>query len=219
MPRICMTLVVALFIVTPGLVMAETIQAKHEVELEDPAGDVMDGDGDLGKDVRKLVISSDGTELQVTAVLEKDIAHYLAGRKAGDVLQMNIDMDNEAATGGKTFWGGKQGFEYLVSVRTCIAYKDGGEACSGGLSGADPEKYFSSYQVAEFAQGKTDTKNTHDIFWESPRIDIQENVVTSKILYSDLGVSSGQTIRMAVREADSSYDAESFFPDIVFTLK
>ena len=209
--------VVIMMISLPLSVMGEPIKAMHAVELDDPAGDVQNTNDDPGKDVVKLMLASDGKDLQVTMVLDKDISHYLVGHKAGDVLQVNIDTDNNTATGGKTFWGNKEGFEYIVRIRTCIKYKDG-EACVGGFSSAH-EKFFTSYEVKKFQQGSTSIDDVHDIFWESSRVDIKGNTVVSKISYSDIDVSSGQTIRIAVREADSSYDAKSFFPEIIFTLK
>jgi hypothetical protein len=218
MQKMLLLIAVVMLVVLPCSAMGEPIKAKHSVELDDPAGDVLNEDGDLGKDVVKLVLASDGKDLQVTATLEKEITHYLVGNMAGDLLQINMDTDTNAATGGKTSWGNKEGFEQKVSVRTCIEYKNGGEACVGGME-TDHEKYFSSYNVEKLEQGSTSGKNTHDIFWTSPQADITGKTVTSKISYSDIGVSSGQTIRLAIREADSSYDAKSFFPEILFILK
>ena len=207
----------SVLLVLPTVAGGDPITASHSVELEDAAGDVLNEGGDLGKDVVKLRVETDGKELLFTVLLADDVAAYLAGRKAGDVIQVNVDADVDSATGGKTFWGGKEGFEYLLSIRTCIRYESG-EACAGGLSSPE-EGYFSSYEVAEFAQGATDAKNVHDIFWQSSRADITGPEVVVRVPYADLGVSPGQAIRMAIREADSTYDAESFFPDVVLTLK
>jgi hypothetical protein len=165
----------------------------------------------------KVQVASDGKELLFTVALADDIAAYLAGRKAGDVLQVNLDTDNDVATGGKTFWGGKEGFEYLVSIRACIQYENG-EACVGGLSSTE-KSYFSSYDVGAFAQGAMDTTDTHDIFWNSPRTDITGRELVVHVPYTDIGVASGQAIRMAIREADSTYDVGSFFPEVVLTVK
>jgi len=44
-------------------------------------------------------------------------------------------------------------------------------------------------------------------------------LVEGKISYADLGVKPGQTIRLAVREADSETNEKGFFPDVVLTLK
>jgi len=207
----------ALLFALPSAASGEAIQATHAVELEDAAGDVLNEGGDLGKDVVKLQVASDGKELLFTMVLADDVAAYLAGRKAGDVIEVNLDTDNDVATGGKTFWGDKEGFETLVSIRACIQYEDG-EACVGGLSSTE-KSYFSSYDVGAFAQGATDTTDTHDIFWNSPRTDITGREIVVHVPYTDIGVVSGQTIRMAIREADSTYDAASFFPEVLLTLK
>ena len=218
MRKMWVLIAVVMLVILPCSSMGESIKAKHSVGLDDPIGDVLNEDGKLGKDVVKLILASDGKDLHVTATLEKEITHYLVGNIAGDLLQINMDTDTNAATGGKTSWGNKEGFEQKVSVRTCIEYKNGGEACVGGME-TNQEKYFSSYKVEQLELGSTSGKNTHDIFWTSPRSDITGKTVTSKISYSDIGVSSGQTIRLLIREADSSYDTKSFFPEILFTLK
>lgn len=217
MRNISTLFVVAVLFLVPLTVTGDPVKAKHAIELDDATGDVLNDGEEPGKDVVKLGISSDGKELLFTVLLDKNVAEYLAGNKAGDVVQVNVDADNDAGTGGKTFWGGKEGFEYVVGVRTCIKYEKG-EACAGGLNSVE-EGYFSSYGIEKFVQGKTDTKNTHDIFWESPRVDIKGNEVTVPVPYADIAVSSGDTIRLVVREADSSYDEKSFFPDILLTLK
>lgn len=213
-----MVLIVALFLLLPCTVMAEAVSARHSVELKDSSGDVRNVGGDPGKDVVKVKITSDGKGLQVSVSLKKNIAYYLKGHKAGNLVQLYFDTDNDASTGGKPFWGDNKGFEYLVSVRTCIAYKGGGEACVGGLSLA-PEGHFSSYEVETIGQGTNSAKNTHDAFWKSPRTDIKSDTVVATIPYSEIGVASGQTIRIAVREYDSTFDQKSFFPDIILILK
>lgn len=212
-------LVAAILLLLPSAVMAGAVTAKHSVELKDSAGDVKSHGGDPGKDVVGLKIASDGANLEVTVSLGKDIGYYLEGHKAGDVIQLYLDTDNNEATGGQPFWGSKKGFEYLVGLRTCIAYRGGGEACAGGIKGFTPERYFSSYVVEKIAEGTKTTKKTHDIFWESPRADIKSNIVRTTIPYEEIGVSSGRTIRIAVREYDSTYDDRSFFPDVILTLK
>ena len=92
-----------------------------------------DGD-EPGKDVVKVVLKSDGKNLHVTAHLKENIAYYLKEHMAGNVITLHFDTDNDATTGGKPFWGKKAGFEYLVSLVSCIQYKDGGLACMGSVS-------------------------------------------------------------------------------------
>lgn len=211
-------LIIALLLCFPCAAAAGTVTAKHSLTLDDAAGDVQDHDGHPGKDVVRLVIDSDGQNLKITTTLKKNVEQYLKGHLAGDVVLLYFDTDTKKETGGKTFWGNKTGFEYLVGVRTCISYKEGGEACAGGLK-LTPEKYFTSIKTEKFEQGKTSSKSIHDIFWKSPRSDISGNTAVATIPYSEIGVSSGQTIRIAVREEDSSFDEKSFFPEIMFTLK
>lgn len=207
-----------LLLCIPLAAAAATVTARHSVTLEDASGDVMDHDGHPGKDIVRLIIDSDGQNMKVTTTLQKNIEHYLKGHLAGDVAVLYFDTDTNRETGGKTFWGNKTGFEYQVGVRTCISYKEGGEACAGGLK-LTPENYFTSTKVEKFEQGKTSAKSTHDIFWKSPRADITGNTAIASIPYTEIGVSSGQTIRIAIREEDSSFDEKSFFPEVMLTLK
>ncbi len=202
-----------------SFVHAESLKAKHSITLIDAEGDVKEQHGGHpGKDVVKLVIKSDGKNMQVAVSLKKDIAHYLEGHLAGGVLTVNFDTDNNAKTGGKTFWGGKTGFEYEVSLLTCIKYERG-EACGGGLK-KPSVGFFATIDTKKYTQqGKTDTKDIHDIFWKSPRKDIKGNKAVFTIPYSEIGAASGKTVRIVIRESDSSFDEKSFFPDILFTLK
>lgn len=82
-------------------------------------------------------------------------------------------------------------------------------------NGEDPGKDV----VKKFVPGETTPQNTHEVFWESPRADITGKEVTARVPYAELAASSGDTIRLAVREADSSFDERSFFPEISLTLK
>ena len=127
-----------------NLASAETIKATHTVEWADAEGDVTNLD-DPGKDVVKVSITSDGKEFSVIVTLKDDLKHYLEGHKAGAVIQLHFDMDNNKGTGGEIFWTKNTGFEYVISLRSCIRYEKG-EACIGGFD--DPiTGFFSSYST------------------------------------------------------------------------
>lgn len=202
-----------------GFVQAEPLKARHSISLVDASGDVQEQSGHPGKDVVNLDITSDGKSIRLTLKFQKEIAFYLDGHLAGEVLSVNFDTDNDETTGGKTFWGDKKGFEYRVGLRTCIMYKNGGKVCVGGLK-KPSAGYFAAIQTEKYTkQGKPDTKNIHEIFWKSPQQDVKGNQAMFTIPYSEIGAATGQTVRMAIREVDSYFNEKSFFPDILFTLK
>ena len=153
----------------------------------------------------------------MAVTLKDDITHYLEGHKAGAVLRLHFDTDNNPATGGEFFWVENTGFEYVVSIRTCIRYKNG-EACMGGL-GAPSTGFFSSYATKKYQQGKSSAENIHEFMWKSPREEIVGNIVTTKIPYDEIGVASGQTIRIVVEEKDAEDPKKAYFQDILFKLK
>ncbi len=217
MCRITLLLVLIIgmfFIANPA--GAESIKATHFVELKDAQGDVRNL-SDPGKDVVKVSIKSDGKHLDVTVTLKDDIKHYLEGHMAGAVIQIHFDTDNNPNTGGKIFWTKNTGFEYVISLRSCIRYKNG-EACVGGLGGPSTG-FFSSYATKQYNQGETSTKNIHDLMWKSPREDITGNIVKTKIPYTEIGAAPGQTVRMVIEEKDSRNPKEGYSPDIIFILK
>jgi len=185
-------------------------------QLEDAQGDVRNL-SDPGKDVIKVSIKSDGKNLDVVVTLKDDIKHYLEGHKAGAVIQLHFDMDNNPESGGKIFWTKNAGFEYVVSLRSCIRYKNG-EACVGGLGGPSTG-FFSSYATKQYKQGDTSADDIHEFMWKSPREDILGNIVKTKIPYAEIGAASGQTIRIVIEEKDSDDPKESYSPDIIFKLK
>ncbi len=54
---------------------------------------------------------------------------------------------------------------------------------------------------------------------QSPHKAIRGREVKMTLPYSEIGVSSGQVIRIAIREEDSTFDEKSYFPEVLFTLK
>jgi hypothetical protein len=195
---------------------AESIKAKYFVELEDAEGDVLNL-SDPGKDVVKVSIKSDGKHLFVVVTLKDDIKYYLEGHKAGAVIRLHFDTDNNPDTGGKFFWVENTGFDYVIILRTCIRYKNG-KACVGGL-GQPSTGFFSSYKTKKYKQGDTSADDIYESTWQSPTEDITENIVKTKIPYTEIGVDSGQTIRIVIEEKDAEDKEESYSPDILFELK
>lgn len=216
MKKIQIVLWILILLVAASLSAAD---AKHKVVLDDPAGDAQEqGDGGPGKDIVKLTIESTGSSLDVTLELADDAAHYLKGHQAGGVAEMNLDTDGDPATGGIAWWNDEAGFEYVVTIRTCIKY-EGGHACAGALGGVPEKGYYSSFMVKRYKEGTKQASDTHDDpFWKSPTQPIDGNLVKVSIPYDELGLKPGGTVRMLIREVDGDF-RDSYFPIASLTLK
>jgi len=196
---------------------AQVIKARHSVKLDDPIGDVRDQEDEASMDVVKVTIHSDGKYLHVTAVLKEKISYYLEEHKADEVISLHFDTDNNAETGGQAFWGKKSGLEHKVSLVACIQYADGGLACMGSVGG-EISGYISSLNTYTYEQGKKSPKRNRSSL-ESTQKEITDKEIEIKFPYSDIGATSGQTIRVVIRESDSFFNEESYFPEVLFTLK
>jgi hypothetical protein len=208
-----------------GLILAATHEkpvpvqkAMHAVEWTDPAGDVRPqstSDGNVpGLDVVRLALSSDGARLTITATLKGP----MTGDFASDVVQVYVDVDNDAKTGAETFWSRKPGFELLVKLVACVRYDNGGSACSGSLNGARVKGY---YAVATLGRFKDDAANPEKVIgvFDAPAVPFEGAVLSASLSYKDLGVKPGQAIRIVARESDGPTDATADFPEVILTLK
>ena len=97
-------LVLVYIIMLPGIISAEIMEANYTVTQEDPAGDVINNGDNPGKDVVKVTVDTDGTNMNIIVVLAKEAKFYLDGHQAGDVINVIIDADNKSETGGKPFF-------------------------------------------------------------------------------------------------------------------
>lgn len=199
-------------------VFTQIVTGRHEVELEDPVGDVLENKGKPGKDVVKVSIISDGENLHIAAELKEKVEFYLKDQMAGPVIEMHFNTDNNNTTGGIAFWGKeKKGFEYQVDLVACIKYENGGLACLGSL-GDKIEGFCSSYKINEYEQDKKMPKNINSTL-NSTQKDITGKKVEIILPYSEIGIASGDRIRIAIRESDSSFDDKSYFPEVFFIVK
>jgi len=192
---------------------AELKQAKGEITLEDAAGDVQPMSSSSGehpgRDVVKLRLASDGKDLTIAATLAGD----MSGTFASDVIRLYVDKDNDAATGAGASWTKQTGFEWKVELLGCIEYENGASACVGG-AGDKATAYYAVAKVTDNASGQS-AKSV----WELPKTPIQGKVVEAKVPYAELGVASGQTVRLYARESNGPYDESSYFPEVALTLK
>jgi hypothetical protein len=189
--------------------------AAPAAELTDPAGDVNEFNGKGNSfDVVKVSLGSDGTHLLVAATLAGDV-----GTRAGSAVELYIDADNDAATGGKTEWG-PTGFEHRAEVGVCFKTATG-TVCAGG--GREPAQLKHAATMVEKFTGAAGAEMERPAIemtvdhLQSPETPLQGRVVKDKIAYSALGVKKGQVLRIAVRENDGK-EGSAFFKDVLLKL-
>ncbi|HSM13102.1 MAG TPA: hypothetical protein VLA66_03475 [Thermoanaerobaculia bacterium] len=196
---------------------AGILDVRHRTTLEDAAGDVESYDGGPVLDLTALTIVSDGSELAFSLTLATEASKVLAAtNSAGAVVTVFFDLDDDPATGVTTIFGDKPGFEAELAIKACIEY-DGGEACGGGLGGLPQTSHFAAWSVRKVKEGEL--ANAHDVFWESPRGEIEGRTLSVTVPYAELGLEPGQRVRMAVQEAGGGLGAEAFLPEVRLTLK
>ncbi len=218
MKRINFFIVCVLLVMVPGMLAQEIRTAKHSVVLEDAAGDVNDGDHP-GKDVVKVILDTDGTDLNITVVLAKEAKFYLDGHMAGDVIDLILDTDNNKTTGGESAFYGKTGFEFLIEVGACIEYEGGGMACSGALEGAEATNFFSTYSLEKHIDKDNKEMISEPFNWKARGKDIQGNSIKVSVPYSQMNLSPGQQVRLAVRERDDNTLKNEYLPEVLLTIK
>lgn len=200
-----------------GSAGAEMKKAKHMLEIDDPADDVRSGDHP-GKDVVKVILSTDGKNLDIAVMLKKDAKFYLDGHMAGDVVVVYLDTDNNKETGGKPFRHLSPGFEYFIKVGACIEYEGGGTACSGALTGSKATNFFSTYALYKYTEDNKKERISEPFNWKDRGKDIKSNRIEVSLSYSKLNLSPGQSIRISIEEKDANFK-NRYMPDVLLTLK
>ncbi len=197
-------------------IFAQATKPVSTADLTDPAGDVTDK---AGKDILKMSVSSDGKTIKAAVTLKDDISKSISGTMApGKVLEMFFDTDSKDTTGGKPFWGNKKGFEFESTLIVCIDYEGGSSACLGG-AGTKIKNLFSTTETTKFTKAGASDYDSIDHFWDLPKIPLQGNKIEGAVPYEKIGVKSGQTIRVVLRESDGGLDDKSYFPDVWLILK
>jgi hypothetical protein len=214
---------------------ARVTAADGRADVSDPAGDVEPivyrvsvGDGPEkevkypGFDVVKLAVESDGKALTFAATLTAAPA-----RAAYEVLEFHVDADNNPKTGVTHPDAPKllTGLEYYGTLDACLEHNTFGTMCAGtedkpsGFSAiVTLEKYGKEWMFKDAlydlpAAGKVK---------EPRKTPIAGPLVRASVDYSALGVKSGQTIRLVVREYSAGKVdnvPRGYFPEIVLTLK
>jgi hypothetical protein len=218
---------------TSAAAQTPVVAKDGRVELTDPAGDVqpityMEGTAGKEKEVKypgydvvKLAISSDGKTLTFAATLTAPPKNA-----SNEILEFHIDSDNNAKTGIKHPDAATlAGMEFYGTLENCIEHPTFGTQCAGTESRpvehsaiVTLEKYgrewmFKDTLLSFPAAGKVAAP---------PKTPIKGPVVQATVSYAAMGVKSGQTIRLVVREYCAGKVKEvtqGFFPEIVLTLK
>jgi hypothetical protein len=212
----CEVIACAFLLLFVSLIFAQSPKPVATVDLTDPAGDVKDK---TGKDIVKVSLSSDGKSIKAAVTLKDDISKSISETMApGKVLEMYFDTDLKDVTGGKPMWGEKKGFEFVSTLLGCIDYEGGSSACAGG-AGTKIKSLFSVTETEKFTKTGEGNTDSIDHFWDLPKVPVSGNKIEGTLPYEKIGVKSGQTIRVVLRESDGGYEDKSFFPDVLLILK
>ncbi len=219
MRTVIFLLILGILLLPAGL-RGEILTATHTVTQADPAGDVSDSGDDPGKDIVEVTVETDGKQMNITIVLDREAKYYLEGHQAGDVADVIIDADNNCKTGGKPFfYQGEGGFDYQIQVGMCIEYENGGIACAGALNNVKAVNFFSTYDLDRFAEGDKMEDISETFNWKDRGKDIQGASVEVSIPYDLMKLSPGQKIRLAVKERDDATFKEEYLPEVLLTVK
>jgi hypothetical protein len=214
-------------LVAAGSASAAPVPALKPVpsfEYNNPAGDPNPKYGSpIERNVVKASITSDGSNILVSATLKED-EH---GDSAGPVIDLYVDTDGNAATGGVAYWGKdakppRTGYEYRAQLSVCLAYNENVGACAGGAP--QPPKSRHVRIVLDKFKGAPgadlDGMNSQEVISGfGPANDpFTGRVLQGKIPYAKLGLKAGQAVRISARKGDVA-GAESFFPDFLLALK
>ena len=210
----------AFILLSVCFIFAQASKPVPTADLTDPAGDLMNK---AGKDIVKVSLSSDGKNIKAAVTLKDDISKSISETSSkvlmapGNVLEMYLDTDSKDTTGGKPMWGDKKGFEFGSSMMGCIEYESS-SACLGG-GGTKIKSLFTVTETIKFTKTGASNSDSIDHFWDLPKVPLQGNKIEGAIPYEKIGVKSGQTIRVVLRESDGGFDAKSYFPDVWLILK
>jgi hypothetical protein len=174
-----------------------------------------------GFDVVKLAVSSDGKAITFAATLTAAPANA-----AGEVVEFHIDADNNAKT-GVTHPDSKllTGMEFYGALEACLEHPSFGTTCantdpnpSGHTAVVTVEKYGKDWMFkdAVFDMPAPDKSK------EPRKSPIKGPMVQASVDYAPLGLKSGQTIRLVMREYSAgkvNNVGQGYFPEILLTLK
>jgi hypothetical protein len=213
---------------------SNVVSTNGRAEVTDPAGDVGPiiylesvGNGPEkevkypGLDLVKLVISSDGKDLVFAATLSAPPANA-----ASDVVEFHIDADNNPKT-GVTHPDSRllTGMEFYGALEACLEHTTFGTSCAS----ADPRPsgHTAVVTLAKYGRDWMFTDALYDLpagqtVKEPRKTPISGPIVQAAVDYSSMGLKSGQTIRLVVREVSAgkvNNVGQGYLPEILLTLR
>jgi hypothetical protein len=187
-----------LFLLMAGLAHAGT-DAEVAVELTDPAGDVS-GEGYRPNDVVAIKLSSDGEHVIIATTLKDAVKPDTESVWERLLLSVSFDADNDPKSGGQAYAG------YTADVP---GMDFGSEIMSDGRSASG-----SIFSIDERGNQKSIRYSG-----DTPNTPVKGNVYTAKYPYADLGLKSGQVIRVVIREVDDRSQDMGVHPGVLLKLK
>jgi hypothetical protein len=177
-------------------------------------------------DVRTLELSAEGEELRVTATFNDPWEACFDTEALGEVvLELWLDTDANASTGGVLLGGTAKGFEHCLKpiVGPEIDFLETPARVTGYSAGYGLTSF--RQDEDEFAASRRATVD--DLKTQKARQDeskvfcsVQGAELRFAVPYALLGVHSGQTIRVVVMERYGTvFSADSLFPELTLKLR
>lgn len=196
--------------------------ARGHLEIAAPATPL----GSIGKapalDLTQVSVVSDGKRIAFAATLKNP-----PGDVASDVLDAYIDADDNPATGAKLLQSRLGGFEYIAKLHACANFDGGVSMCDGESGNGHASDHFAALRLVRCTGEwvySTKTIIDTDAFADhkaSAHVPITNRLVTGSLDYADMGLKSGQTIRLVLRRSggDAPADHSDYFPPVLLVLK
>lgn len=207
----------------------QRIEAENRAEVKDAEEkEPILFDGQPGMDVESVLLETDGSNFIVTVVLTENYSTILDVLAMGMApVEISIDTDGNPTTGA-TVWDNPQwaGYDFEIQLQAGVRYRnpdggDGGWALMGGLQDMEVAGYLSSYAVERLEAGSsfgtTVVSGTDEV--HQKRTELLYNRLTAKIPYEEIGIQSGQKIRILIRESQATGTAKDIFlPEVHLTV-
>ncbi len=197
-------LAVAALLTVPCLGV-EKSPAQVKVTFSDPVGDVTGAPDEKDPiDVVAVDLFSDGEFVIVETTLSE--VPKPAGLMQSLVVGLAFDVDNNRKTGGQASggaYGDIPGIEFESEMLT--SFEDGAASKSAAASVMSVDAKGNQASVLRSS--------------EAPQTPAKGKTFTGKVAYSSLGVASGKTIRVVVRELNDRGESLGRFPDALLLLK
>ena len=197
--------------------------AKWRLEIAAPATPLGPIDGNApALDVAQVSVVSDGRRMVFTATLKNP-----PGDVASDVLDAYVDADDNPATGAKLFRSKLGGFEYVAKLHACARFGGGVSSCDGVGGDGHASDHFAALGLDRCTGEWVIPSKTIVETGDSPdrkvsaKVPIANRLVTGSLDYADMGLKSGQTIRLVLRRSggDAPADHSDYFPPVLLVLK